>query len=148
MKKFPAIMAAFIVTLLIGLSMFAIGASALVNTHTTPTASTSTALTGNASAAASSAADAQQVAQLQALVQQYQARETQYQAELKQAAQQLSQANQLAYNSSTQVQSYQQILTQLQQVGLIQISQNGQITINGTNRRNNSNRGGLFGGNS
>jgi uncharacterized protein YlxW (UPF0749 family) len=142
MKKKPAIIAALITTFIIGLFMFAIGINALMNTAA---ASANSSTTVASSSVASSSSDAsttdQQIQQLQALVAQYQARETQYQAELTQAAQELSQANQLANTSSSQAQNYQQILTQLQQAGLIQISADGQITINNLNRR-----GGFSGG--
>jgi hypothetical protein len=124
MKKTPAILAALITTLLIGVSMFAIGANLWSSTQTSVQEAAAPTTDGTASA------DKLQIQQLQALVQEYQAREAQYQSQLNQAAQQVTQANQLANSASSQAQSYQQILTQLQTAGLIQIDAGGQITLN------------------
>jgi capsule polysaccharide export protein KpsE/RkpR len=76
----------------------------------------------NVSAGTNSSQD--QIAQLQSLVTQYQAREQQYQAALTSDNQQLSQASQ-------EMQMIQQLLAYLQNRGLIQIDNQGQITIIG-----------------
>jgi len=71
--------------------------------------------------------DQTQVQQLDNLVQQYQQREKQYQAQLDIAAQRLNEADQ-------QVQSYQQLLDELQQRGVIRITQDGQVFISRAGR--------------
>jgi predicted nucleic acid-binding Zn-ribbon protein len=68
---------------------------------------------------ASGASAQSQIAQLQAEIQQYQSREQQYQAELDQAG--------------NLIQSYQQVLLALQQSGLIRITRDGRILLQGPN---------------
>ena len=117
MKKTPAIIAAFIMTVVIGLGMLLIGANALF----TPDSVAQAGAPGSADGSAA-LASAEQVQQLQSLVAQYQEREKQYQQQLDQAKQTLNQAN-------TQLQQYQQVLQALQQRGLITINRDGSISI-------------------
>ena len=141
MKTFPAIVAAVVITVIVGISMLLIGGNALFNPNAGPVSNSpaqAQAASGSASnATAVSAAvgqsqlDQQQIAQLQAQVKQYQAREQQYQTELNQAAQKINQDNAQLNQATQAVQNYQQILAQLQQIGLISVSNNGQITVNG-----------------
>lgn len=151
MKTVPAIIAALAITVVVAVGMLLIGANALFNPNAGPIFNSPSAVQAAAPAASSSsnganttavsaaggnASDAQQIAQLQALVKQYQDREKQYQTELNQAATQLNQANQNAQN-------YQNILAQLQQLGVINITADGQITVN-TIGRSRSGNGSFF----
>ena len=128
MKRFQALIAAVIVTGLIGLGMLAIGINAALNTNVV---AASNAPGDPLTAVASTSSQAQaQISQLEGLIKQYQSREQQYQAQLNQATTQLDQAN-------TQLQQYQQLLIELQRRGLIRIGSDGSIQVP---------RRGLFGG--
>ncbi len=132
MKPLPAILASLAITAVIAIGMLVIGANALLNPNTVPVANASNSAATSGGVAAVSdpsvvstpngATSDQQIAQLQALVKQYQDREAQYQTQLNNAAQQLDQANQ-------QLQSYQQLISALEQRGIIRLDQNGNITI-------------------
>jgi uncharacterized protein HemX len=117
MKKLPAFIAAFIITACIGVGILALAANALFNQNTVALASAP-----SQTANVSSQADPATIQQMQDLINQYQQREKQYQDELNQASQQLADANQ-------QISGYQNILQQLQQMGVINISRNGQISV-------------------
>lgn len=121
-KQITALLAAFLITGILALCIFVVGANALVNPNGT-TVSNSAATTSPMDPA-TSAADQAQIAQLQNLITQYQAREQQYQAALQNDNNQLSQA-------ATEVQMIQQLLTELQNRGLIRIDNQGNITISG-----------------
>jgi hypothetical protein len=140
MKILPAIIAAFLITALVGMGMLVVGGNALFNQNTIPVTDSPQAV-GAASSGSQlnqPAADQLSVQQMQSLVQQYQQREKQYQAELNTAAQRLTQANQ-------QAQSYQQVLEALAQQGIIRITADGQILIP-RGRFGNSDNDGFFGG--
>jgi uncharacterized protein YlxW (UPF0749 family) len=122
-KQIKAALAAFLITGILALSMFVVGVNALVNSNGTTAANSSTQATALNTSVASSA-DQAQIAQLQSLVSQYQARELQYQAALQSDNAQLSQA-------ASETQMIQQLLTYLQNRGLIQIDSQGNITITG-----------------
>lgn len=133
MKPIPAILASLAITAVIAIGMLVIGANALLNPNTLPivNAASSDPAAANAapvqvsdpsSASTTMATLERQVSQLKDLVAQYQNREKQYQTQLTDAASQLNQANQ-------QIQSYQQLLTVLQQRGIIRITQDGQIML-------------------
>ena len=147
MKTFPAILAALGITAIVAVGMLLIGANALFNPNAGPIFNSPTTVqaaapasntsavnvsanAANGTTAGSTAASAQQIAQLQSLVKQYQDREKQYQTELDQAAQKLNQTNQQLSQSNQTAQEYQNILAQLQQMGVIQVSSDGQITVN------------------
>jgi len=130
MKTLPALLFALGITAILAIGMAVIGVNALVNPATLPitnspassgvaAASFSPSSSSSTSASASSA-DQAQIAQLQALVTQYQDREKQYQSELTDAANQLSQAN-------AQLAQFQQLLTVLEQRGIIRVNSAGQI---------------------
>ena len=138
MKQVPAIIAALVITAFTGLGIFAIGSNAFLYTNTVPIQnsqndmSASTATTTGSSAATQTAVDAAtqaQLKQMQDLVAQYQAREKQYQSELADAAQKLKDATSQAQQDAQQVQQYQDILMQLQQRGVIRVTDDGQILI-------------------
>jgi hypothetical protein len=132
MKRLQALIAAAIITGLIGFGMLAIGVNAAVNPNTVPVSNapgdpsvTVSNASGDPSANVSAAsAQAQaQIKQLQDLITQYQNRDKQYQAQLDQA--------------STQLQQVQQLLVELQRRGLIRINSDGSILVP---------RSGFFGG--
>ena len=154
MKTFPAILAALGITAVVAIGMLLIGANAFFNPNSGPVSNSPTTVQAAApasdanliSASVSAAGTSeQQIAQLQALVKQYQGRETQYQTELDQAAQKLNQMNQQLTQANQTAQDYQNILAQLQQMGVIQISGNGTITVNRFGGENRS-RGSFFNG--
>ena len=124
MKKKPALIAAFLTTLVIAIAMILVGLGALLNPDSVAVASAPAAASNASSAdpAAVNTSAADQVKQLQDLISQYQQREQQYQQQEQQLQNQLNQA-------SSQAQQYQSILNQLQQMGVIQISSNGQISV-------------------
>ncbi len=136
MKQIPALIAAFVITAIIGAGMFIVGGSALANkntvtTYNSPSGAVAASNVSNVSAsdpAASSQTQAQ-VAQLQDLINQYKARDQQYQAQITQAEQQLSQYNDQLTQANQEIQQFQSLLAELQSRGVIQITSNGQILI-------------------
>ena len=126
MKRFQGLVAAAAITLVLALGMVVIGVDAASNTNTAPILS-SPAQASLASALASQAQADQsqaQIAQLQSLIKQYQDREKQYQSEIQSLSQKLNDA-------SAQTDQLQQILMALQQRGIIQITRDGRIFVNG-----------------
>jgi uncharacterized protein YlxW (UPF0749 family) len=121
-KKVIASISAFIITAIVALSMLVVGVNAANNPNGVPVSNSPTSATASVSSAADSTQA--QIAQLQAQLAQYQAREKQYADALSSDNQQLSQASQ-------EMQMIQQLLGYLQQRGLIQISNQGQITVTG-----------------
>jgi peptidoglycan hydrolase CwlO-like protein len=119
MKHIPALLAAVIMTGIVGLAMLGIGANALLNQNTQPTLN-STSSAGNSVSNVSNTAP--QVQQLQARISEYQSREQQYQAQLQGLQQQVSQ-------EQSQIQIFQQILGELQSRGVIAIQGDGTILI-------------------
>jgi hypothetical protein len=132
LKQILALVAAFLVTSVIGLGMLAIGANAATNSNSVPVSDAP-----GVSAADTSAGDAQaqsgqssdlttqyqnrekqyeaQINQLNNLITQYQSREKQYQTQLNQA--------------TTQAQQLQQVLNELQRRGVIRIMSDGSIQL-------------------
>jgi len=119
-KMLPAFLAALVITIVIGVGMFLVGQNAL---------GASTAMAASESTSALPA-DAQ--AQIEQALVQYQTRETQYQAELAQAIDQINAANQQLDQANQQIQQYQNLLSQLQESGLITIGSDGTVTTNQT----------------
>jgi uncharacterized protein YlxW (UPF0749 family) len=117
-KHITALLAAFLITLIVGMGMVVIGGNAALNKNSVP-------LQDSPNASQVSAADpANQLQQLQDLVAQYQQREQQYQDQINAAQQQLDQAN-------ATLQQYQRLLNFLVERGVIQVDQNGRIFIPG-----------------
>ncbi len=131
-KQAPALIAALLITLVVGLGMVVMGGNAAVNKNSVPIqdapGQNAQAVSGSSDPAASSQA---QVEQLQSLVAQYQAREQQYQEQLNTAQQQLNDAQSQLDQASQTIQQYQRVLVFLQRRGLIQIDQNGRIFLPG-----------------
>jgi hypothetical protein len=127
-KQFGALLAAILITGAIVLSMFVVGANAMTNKNGTPVSNSpvaeAAAASTSASSSSSSTSDQALIAQLQAQVAQYQTRDQQYQAALNTDNQQLTQA-------ASQQQMIQQLLTYLQQRGIITIDSQGNIYVNG-----------------
>ena len=122
-KQLIAFIAAVLITGTIALSMFVVGANALANQNGTvasnsPSSQSSVATTGSTT----TSSDQGQIAQLQSLVAQYQSREQQYQTALNTDNTQLAQA-------ASEMQTIQQLLTYLESRGIIQIDNQGQITV-------------------
>lgn len=114
-KQLPALLAAMAVSLTVGLVIAALGFNAMSNANSVPLKSVPTSNS-------SGSGDQALIQQMQAEISQYQAREKQYQAELQQAAQQLNQAK-------TQAQQDQSLINALQDAGVIQVMQNGQVFV-------------------
>jgi hypothetical protein len=127
MKKLEALIAAMIITSLVGIAMVSIGINALLNPNSTPPGD-SPAGAPAAIAAAGFGQTQDQVAQLTELVAQYEAREQQYQAQLDEAGQRLSQAE-------GEVQQLRQVLVELQNRGVIRIGNDGTIQVFGGQQR-------------
>ena len=121
-KQIGALLAAVLITGAIAMSMFVVGANAMTNQN--GTAVSNSVASAAAAGSTSASSDQAQIAQLQAQVAQYQAREQQYQAALKSDNDQLTQA-------ASEMQMIQQLLAYLQNHGLIQIDNQGQITVTG-----------------
>ena len=122
-KQLIAFIAAVLITGTIALSMFVVGANALANQNGTvasnsPSSQSSVATTGSTT----TSSDQGQIAQLQSLVAQYQSREQQYQSALNADNTQLTQA-------ASEMQTIQQLLAYLESRGIIQIDNQGQITV-------------------
>lgn len=113
-KTLPALLAALLMTALLGAGMLIVGSDAL--------------FTQNASAATVVTAD--NTAEFQQMLVQYQTREALYTDQINTAAERLTTANQQLEQANLQIQQYQSILAQLQQQGLITIASDGTVTIN------------------
>jgi peptidoglycan hydrolase CwlO-like protein len=123
MKHATALIAAFLITIVVGLGMFVIGGNAALNKDgSAPLDSPQQANSQQANLAAPVADNQSRIDQLQGLVTQYQQREQQYQNELNTAQQQLDQAN-------TTIGQYQQLFQALIQRGVIQVDQSGRVLI-------------------
>lgn len=131
MKRLEAIIAAAIITGVVALCMLLIGINALLNPNSVRASDAPTSAVLNAS---TGAADQTPISQLQNLITQYQNREKQYQDREQQYQTQLDQAN-------AQIQQYQQVLAELQQSGVIRITNDGQILL----RRGSGESGGTDG---
>jgi len=125
-KRKPALIAAFLTTLVIAVAMVLVGANAIFNPNSVPVSASPTSVSANDPSggvvAVSANTTGSQVQQLQDLLAQYQAREQQYQQREQQYQQQLNDA-------TTQIKQYENLLQQLQSIGVIRIGPNGQISV-------------------
>jgi septal ring factor EnvC (AmiA/AmiB activator) len=131
MKRIRAVIAAVMITGLVGLGMLAIGANAALNPNTVAVSNAPGDPPAPAVAATSSQTQTQ-INHLQDLIAQYQNREKQYQAELNQAKTQLQQYQSLLTElnqADTQLQQYQALLAELQRRGLIRVNSDGSIQL-------------------
>jgi chromosome segregation ATPase len=132
-KHIQALVAAFVMTIVIAVAILALGLNALINKNVvqvknSPAAIPAAVTTSSQTASQTTSVDPAQLQQLQNLITQYQSRETQYQNELKQAAQQLDQKNAQIQQDQTQIQQDQATLQQYQ--GLISARATGGVTHN------------------
>jgi hypothetical protein len=125
-KQTTAFFAAFIISAIVAASMLVVGVDAATNKNGV-TASNSPSTPAVQSVSSSNGQD--QVAQLQSLVSQYQAREQQYQAREQQYQATIDSYNQQLSQASQEVQVVEQLLTYLQNRGLIRINKQGQISV-------------------
>jgi uncharacterized surface protein with fasciclin (FAS1) repeats len=123
-KQIIALISAILITGSIAMSMLVIGANAMTNQNGTAVSNSVFKISAAGHSVAAPASDQAQITQLQNLVVEYQAREKQYQTALESDNQQLAQ-------NASQTQMIQQLLAYLQQRGLIQIDNQGQIYITG-----------------
>jgi uncharacterized protein YlxW (UPF0749 family) len=125
-KTLPAYLAALGMTGMIALCILAIGMGALLNRRTAPVqvAATQAPVVFDQQPVIQQLQD--QVAQYQEREAQYQAREAQLQSQLQQATDQLGQLGQ----QNQQYQAYQDIITTLENAGVIRIAGDGSIILN------------------
>jgi peptidoglycan hydrolase CwlO-like protein len=121
MKTIPALIAGIITSAVIVAIMMVVGVNALLNPNTVAEAS-APGDQGTTAVISGASSDSAQLQQLQARIAEYQSREKQYQDQVKQLETNLQQAN-------NQLQQYQQLMDTLQQMGIIRISQDGQILL-------------------
>jgi peptidoglycan hydrolase CwlO-like protein len=119
-KHVTALLAAFLITTIVGLGMFVIGGNAAMNKDSVPVLNSP----GDKANTDPAAANQTQLEQYQNLVAQYQQREKQYQSELSDAQNQLDQA-------AATIQQYQQLLEFLAERGIIQVGRDGRIFVPG-----------------
>jgi len=117
-KQIIAFVVAFVITGIVALTMLIVGVNAAINPNGVPVSNSpaQAALQAPASSTSSSS-DQAQITQLQNQI-------SQYQAALQNAQAQLNQASQ-------EMQTVQQLLTFLQQRGIIRIDNQGNITVTG-----------------
>ena len=117
MRQVAAIIAAFMMSALVGLAMLGVGVNARLNRNVVQTV--------DAPASSNvSLAPQGQLEQMQNLISQYQARDQEYQSQLNTVMQQLNQRN-------SQVQQFTRLLLELQNHGLIFIQPDGTILLPG-----------------
>lgn len=127
-KQLPALLAALVMTGIITLIMVVTSADALFNNNTVDVAN-STSAASNAAAVSIAVADQAKIQQLQDRINEYAQREQQYQ-QLEQQSQQTIQNNQQqVQQAAQQIQQIRQLLSALQDRGLIVIQQDGSIQI-------------------
>jgi hypothetical protein len=124
-RPLPAVLAAMGITLVVGVALFIVGANAVFQPVRAQAAADPAAGTTAANQAA--APDSQMLAAYQEREKQLTDRINEYQQREQQLAEQLKQVTQERDSALGQAQQYQQILQQLQQAGVIQIDDDGQI---------------------
>lgn len=112
-KQIPAIIAAAIITIVLGIGMFAIGGNALVS---------------NAAAASNVTISADSSAQQ--VISQYMVREGQYKDQITKAQDLLNKKQGELDDANNKLTRYRQLIQVLQQVGVITIGDDGSIQIN------------------
>jgi flagellar motor protein MotB len=127
-KQLPALLAALLMTGVITLVMVVTSANALLNKNTVDIAS-SVATAPNAAAVSIAVADQAKIQQLQDRINEYAQREKQYQQREQQYQQTIQSDQQGVQKASQQIQQVRQLLTALQERGLIVIQPNGSIMI-------------------
>jgi hypothetical protein len=130
MKRLQGLMAAMLITFLAAFGMVAIGLNATANADSVPVSdSPAQAAAAQVVNVSNAGADQAQNQQLQDTLKQYQAREKQYQAREKQYQTELAKVSQQLNDATAQADQLKQILMALQQRGVINISEDGRISI-------------------
>jgi septal ring factor EnvC (AmiA/AmiB activator) len=135
MKKKPAIIAAFITTLVIAVAMLLMGMNAIYNPNTVPVSNAPATVDPaiNAASAANiapvSANTSDTVQQLQNLISQYQQRDQQYQQQVQTLQSQLQQVQTQLNQANSASAQYQSLLSQLQTRGIITIDSSGNVFV-------------------
>ena len=128
MKRLQGFIAASFITAIVAVGTIGIGVNALSNPNSVAVSNSPAQAAQSTSAQVSTKAAADQTSaqidQMQNLIKQYQDREKQYQSEIKSLSQQLTDANATADQA-------RQVLDALQQRGIIQITRDGRIFLNG-----------------
>jgi peptidoglycan hydrolase CwlO-like protein len=128
-KHRTALTAAFLITLVLSLGMFVIGASAALNKNSVPLKDSPGSTSVTEGSGATSAPT--KVDQMQNLISQYQQREQQYQQREQQYQDQVNSTQQQVTQLDAQLQQYQQLLQYLVNRGIIQVDQQGRIFLPG-----------------
>lgn len=131
MKRLQGLMAATVITLIVAFGMVVIGADAASNTNTAPINAAPASAPAASPANQVQSASQAQLDQLQSLIKQYQDREKQYQSREQQYQTELKSVSQKLNDATSQVDQLQQVLMALQQRGVISISRDGRIFVNG-----------------
>lgn len=126
-KSVKAVLAAFVITLCVGASIFAVGGAALFNRRGTVAANSPSQQA--ATSISDPVSQTSQTAQLQGLVTQYQDREKQYQQREQQLQSDLAQANAQIQSDQQIIQQTRMLLAALQQRGIIRVTDDGRIFI-------------------
>ena len=115
MKRLEAMIAALIVTGILGVCMLLVGASTLLNPNSVPVSNSIDDTAPAANVATTDSETSAQINQLKDLVAQYQGREKQYQSQIDQL--------------NGQVKQLQGVLTELQRRGVIRMLNDGTIQL-------------------
>lgn len=128
-KSMIAVLVSLLMTACVGAAIFTIGGAALLNKNGSPVSNSPVQAVQVSNSNSASTQQTDQIAQLQSLVSQYQDREKQYQQREQQLQTQLAQANSQIQADQEVVQQARDLLSALQQRGLIQITNDGRILI-------------------
>ena len=143
MKRLQGLIAATLVTFIVGFGMLAIGVNAASNSNSVPVsdspvsnspasdsrAQTSAATTSNVVNISNSAADQAQIKQLQDTLQQYQDREKQYQQREQQYQQMIQEQQAQLDAANQQVDQFKQFVLFLQSRGVVTVDNQGQVRL-------------------
>ena len=130
-KQIMAFSAAVLMTICIGLGILAVGGTAFFNKNGAAVSNSPSAGSGGLAAQPVSDVSYQaQIQQLEILVDQLKAREQEYQNREQQYQQQVSSVNAKLQKDDSQLAQLQQLITALQQNGVITIAGDGRVFIN------------------
>lgn len=127
-RSLSAILVALFITACVAGSIFAVGGAALLNKN--GVVSSNSTDQGSVATDSVTGEPISQVDQLQNLVSQYQDREQQYQQREQQLQQELTQANAQIQQDQQMIGQFQNLLTALQQRGVIRVTSDGRVFIN------------------
>lgn len=127
-RSISAILVGLLITACVGVSILGIGGAALFNKNGVPSASSPAQV--SSSSGANSPQQVSQSDQAQNLISQYQDHEQQYKQREQQLQAELAQANAQIQQDQQTIQQFQNLLSALEQRGLIRITNDGRIFIN------------------